>query len=36
MLLAVREEFMRAFTKVAPALTKHPWVRNWLKCSPEL
>lgn len=35
MLLTVREEFMRAFTKVAPSLVKHPWIRNWLACFPE-
>ena len=35
MLLAVREEFMRAFAEVAPALVTHPWVRHWLECLPE-
>lgn len=35
MLVAVRDEFMRAFTEVAPELLQHPWVRNWQDCLPE-
>ena len=31
MLLAAREEFMRAFAEAAPNLVAHPWMRHWLE-----
>jgi len=33
MLLAVRDEFMRIFSEIAPGLVQHPWVRQWLECT---
>jgi len=31
MLLSAREAFMRAFTDMAPQLSSHPWIRQWLR-----
>jgi hypothetical protein len=31
MLLAARDEFMRALTMMAPSLANHSWIREWLR-----
>jgi hypothetical protein len=34
MLLAVEKEFIHLVNKIAPELSKHPWMKSWLESMP--